>query len=121
MSDALPVTYLARHGETAWSVSGQHTGLTDLPLTERGEANARRLVKRLEGVAFAKVFTQPVTARGSDLRARGLRRIAERDPDLVEWNYGELRGTDQRRTFTASGPPGTCSATGARAGNRRAR
>ncbi len=43
MSEALPIVYLARHGETAWSLSGQHTGLTDLPLTERGERNARRL------------------------------------------------------------------------------
>jgi broad specificity phosphatase PhoE len=47
MSDALPVIYLARHGETAWSLSGRHTGLTDLPLTARGEENAQRLGTRL--------------------------------------------------------------------------
>ena len=47
MSEVLPIVYLARHGETAWTLSGQHTGLTDLPLTERGERNARRLKERL--------------------------------------------------------------------------
>ena len=60
MSENLPVIYLARHGETAWSLTGQHTGLTDLPLTERGERNARRLGKRLTGLVFAKVFTSPL-------------------------------------------------------------
>ena len=60
MSEMLPTIYLARHGETAWSLSGQHTGLTDLPLTERGERNARQLGHRLSGLAFAKVFTSPL-------------------------------------------------------------
>ena len=60
MSEPLPAIYLARHGETAWSLSGQHTGLTDLPLTERGESNARRLGERLKGLSFAKVFTSPL-------------------------------------------------------------
>src|SRR5260370_16262573 len=56
----LPAIYLARHGETAWSLTGQHTGLTDLPLTERGEQNARRLGEQLVGFTFAKVFTSPL-------------------------------------------------------------
>src|SRR6266581_9279076 len=56
----LQVVYLARHGETAWTLSGQHTGLTDLPLTERGERNARRLGERLKGLEFARVFTSPL-------------------------------------------------------------
>ena len=60
MSEPLPVIYVARHGETAWSLSGQHTGLTDLPLTERGERNASRLKERLKGLSFAKVFTSPL-------------------------------------------------------------
>ena len=60
MPQTLPVVYLARHGETAWSLSGQHTGLTDLPLTERGERNARQLGKRLQGIPFAKVFASPL-------------------------------------------------------------
>ena len=60
MPQILPVVYLARHGETAWSLSGQHTGLTDLPLSERGERNARQLGKRLERVSFSRVFTSPL-------------------------------------------------------------
>ena len=59
MSNELPAIYLARHGETAWSLSGQHTGLTDLPLTERGEQNARALGQRLKGLNFVKVLTSP--------------------------------------------------------------
>ena len=60
MSEELPIVYLARHGETAWSLTGQHTGLTDLPLTERGERNARQLGERLRGLRFAKVYTSPL-------------------------------------------------------------
>jgi broad specificity phosphatase PhoE len=60
MGAALPVIYLARHGETAWSLSGQHTGRTGLPLTERGERNARALGERLRGLTFAKVLTSPL-------------------------------------------------------------
>ena len=60
MSDALPLTYLARHGETAWTISRQHTGLTDLPLTKQGEIEALRLKERLEGLTFAAVLTSPL-------------------------------------------------------------
>ena len=60
----IPVAYLARHGETAWTITGQHTGRTDLPLTERGECNARSLGKRLEGLEFARVFTSPLRYAG---------------------------------------------------------
>src|ERR1700742_4106444 len=60
MSQKLPEVYLARHGEPAWSLSGQHTGLTDLPLTERGELNAQSLGRRLHGSTFAKVLTSPL-------------------------------------------------------------
>jgi probable phosphoglycerate mutase len=62
-SEELRVIYLARHGETAWSRTGQHTGLTDLPLTEQGGRNARRLGEWLKGLTFAKIFislSQPV-------------------------------------------------------------
>ena len=95
MSELLPIIYLARHGETAWSLSGQHTGLTDLPLTERGERNARRLEERLRGISFAKVFTSPLqrATRTCELAAFAAR--AETDRDLLEWNYGEYEG---RRT-----------------------
>jgi probable phosphoglycerate mutase len=95
MSETLPVAYLARHGETAWSVSGQHTGLTDLPLTERGERNARRLGERLAGIRFAKVFTSPLQRAARTCELAGFGALAEADPDLVEWNYGEYEG---RRT-----------------------
>lgn len=61
----LPIAYLARHGETAWSLTGQHTGLTDLPLTENGERNARLLGERLKGLVFARVFTSPLPRRAN--------------------------------------------------------
>jgi probable phosphoglycerate mutase len=92
MSEELPVIYLARHGETAWSLTGQHTGLTDLPLTERGERNARRLRKRLKGIAFAKVFTSPLQRAARTCELAGFGAAAEVDHDLVEWNYGEYEG-----------------------------
>src|SRR5262245_24861249 len=60
MGGSLPVVHLARHGETAWSLSGQHTGRTDLPLTERGERNAQRLGERLRGMRFAAILTSPL-------------------------------------------------------------
>jgi probable phosphoglycerate mutase len=95
MSETLPILYLARHGETEWSITGQHTGLTDLPLTARGERNARSLKNRLRGLTFAKVFTSPLqrAARTSELAGFGER--AEIDQDLVEWDYGKYEG---RRT-----------------------
>ena len=95
MSEPLPVVYVARHGETAWSLSGQHTGLTDLPLTERGERNARRLGERLKGLSFAKVFTSPLQRATRTCELAGFGAAAEVDRDLLEWNYGEYEG---RRT-----------------------
>jgi len=88
----LPVIYLARHGETAWSVTGQHTGLTDLPLTERGERNAMRLGQRLAGSVFAKVLTSPLQRAVRTCELAGFGAAAEVDPDLVEWNYGDYEG-----------------------------
>jgi broad specificity phosphatase PhoE len=88
----LPAVYLARHGETAWSLTGQHTGLTDLPLTERGERNARRLRERLAGLVFAKVFTSPLQRSTRTCELSGFGSAAEADHDLVEWNYGEYEG-----------------------------
>ena len=92
MSEVLPIVYLARHGETAWTLSGQHTGLTDLPLTERGERNARRLEERLRGVTFAKVFTSPLQRATRTCELAGFGTVAEIDRDLLEWNYGEYEG-----------------------------
>ena len=91
-SEIFPVIYLARHGETAWSVTGQHTGLTDLRLTERGERNALRLGQRLAGSVFAKVFTSPLQRAFRTCELAGFGAVAEVDPDLVEWNYGDYEG-----------------------------
>jgi probable phosphoglycerate mutase len=90
LTEPLPTLYLARHGETAWSLSGQHTGLTDLPLTERGERNARRLGQRLAGQTFAQVLTSPLQRARRTAELAGF--AAEVDPALVEWNYGDYEG-----------------------------
>jgi probable phosphoglycerate mutase len=92
MSKALPAVYLARHGNTAWTLSGQHTGLTDLPLTPDGVGNARCLGGRLNGITFSKVFTSPLQRASRTCELAGFGAVAETDPDLVEWNYGEYEG-----------------------------
>jgi len=92
MSQPLPVVYVARHGETAWSLSGQHTGLTDLPLTPNGERNAKRLGERLRELTFAKVFTSSLQRASRTCALAGFGAMAEVDVDLVEWNYGQYEG-----------------------------
>ena len=92
MNNALPVVYLARHGETAWSLTGQHTGLTDLPLTPRGERNARSLGDRLKGLKFARLLSSPLLRARRTCELAGFGSACEIDPDLVEWNYGEYEG-----------------------------
>jgi len=92
MDNHLPVIYIARHGETAWSVTGQHTGLTDLPLTPQGETNARGLANRLNGMAFAKVLTSPLQRARQTCALAGFGSVAEIENDLVEWNYGRYEG-----------------------------
>jgi probable phosphoglycerate mutase len=86
------VIYLARHGETEWSLSGQHTGLTDLPLTHRGECNARKLGERLKGLEFSRVFTSPLQRAKLTCELAGFGTRAEIDHDLVEWDYGQYEG-----------------------------
>jgi broad specificity phosphatase PhoE len=95
MSERLPIVYLARHGETAWTLSRQHTGLTDLPLTERGERTARRLGERLKALTFTAVFTSPLQRAARTCELAGFKSVAEVDKDLVEWDYGQYEG---RRT-----------------------
>lgn len=95
MNEPLPIVYLARHGETAWSLSGQHTGLTDLPLTQRGERNARSLGERLKGMTFAAVFSSPLQRATRTCELAGFGAQAEVDRGLLEWNYGQYEG---RRT-----------------------
>jgi len=92
MTEILPVVYLARHGDTAWTQSGQHTGRTDIPLTANGELNARRLGERLKGLSFAKVFTSPLQRAKRTCELAGFGSVAATDPDLTEWNYGEYEG-----------------------------
>jgi probable phosphoglycerate mutase len=92
MSEALPTVYLARHGETAWSISGQHTGQTDLPLTQRGERNARRLGERLNGMKFEKILTSPLQRAARTCELAGFGKVVQVEKDLLEWNYGEYEG-----------------------------
>src|SRR5215218_10386137 len=104
MSDALPIVFLARHGETAWSLSGQHTGLTDLPLTEQGEANARALAAPLAGMTFSLVLTSPLMRAKRTCELAGFGTVAIDDRDLVEWNYGDYEG--KRTSDILSANPG---------------
>ena len=103
MSD-FPNVFLARHGETAWSLSGQHTGLTDLPLTARGEANARTLAAPLAGLKFALVLTSPLIRATRTCELAGFGGVAIDDRDLVEWNYGDYEG--KRTADILSANPG---------------
>ena len=84
--------YLVRHGETAWSRSGQHTGLTDLPLTDCGEQNARLLRARLAGISFAAVFKSPLQRASRTCELAGFGAVAKEDRNLMEWNYGDYEG-----------------------------
>jgi broad specificity phosphatase PhoE len=88
----LPDLYLVRHGETEWSLSGQHTGLTDLPLTGGGEEQARRLEPRLTATSFIKVLSSPLQRAMRTCELSGYGSAVEADPDLIEWNYGDYEG-----------------------------
>ena len=89
--------YLIRHGETNWSLSGQHTGRTDIPLTEHGEQQARTLTLALRDISFAHVFSSPRQRAQQTCELSGLGELAEIEPDLDEWDYGDyekLRSDD---------------------------
>ncbi|HEY4273671.1 MAG TPA: histidine phosphatase family protein [Candidatus Udaeobacter sp.] len=91
-NNVFPVIYLARHGETTWSREGRHTGRTDLPLTQQGECSAQRLRERLAGLVLAKILTSPLQRAKRTCELAGFGAVAEVDPDLVEWNYGDYEG-----------------------------
>jgi probable phosphoglycerate mutase len=84
--------YLIRHGETEWSLSGQHTGTTDIPLTENGRQVARLLKPVLAKETFARVWTSPLRRARDTCELAGFGERAEIDRDLMEWNYGEYEG-----------------------------
>ncbi len=84
--------WLIRHGETAWSLSGAHTGTTDLPLTPEGETQARGLGAKLTGHTFALVLTSPMHRARRTCELAGLGAQAQVEPNLSEWNYGSYEG-----------------------------
>jgi broad specificity phosphatase PhoE len=84
--------YLVRHGETAWSVTGQHTGRTDMALTPRGEDEARSLRTSLCAVHFDRVLTSPLQRARRTCTLAGLGSAAVIEPDLAEWDYGQFEG-----------------------------
>jgi broad specificity phosphatase PhoE len=92
MANELPEVYLARHGETAWTLSRQHTGRSDIPLTARGESNARSLGDRLRGLEFHRVLTSPLARARRTCELAGFHGNAVIDEDLLEWDYGEFDG-----------------------------
>jgi probable phosphoglycerate mutase len=89
---ALPIVYAARHGETEWSLSGQHTGVSDIPLTVHGESDALKLGERLRTLTIAKVFTSPLQRARRTCELAGFGDQAEVLPELIEWNYGDYEG-----------------------------
>jgi broad specificity phosphatase PhoE len=106
---------LVRHGETEWSLSGQHTGRTDIPLTERGREEARLLAPLLAGADFALVLSSPLQRARETCKLAGLGARMEIEPDLAEWNYGEYEGLTPKQIharapgwmlFTDGGPGG---------------
>ena len=96
--------YVVRHGETEWSLSGQHTGRTDIPLTVHGEEEAKRLAPWLSGISFSCRPVQPAPTRPEDLRACRSGALAQIEPDLAEWDYGDYEGL--RTPEIAQGTPG---------------
>jgi broad specificity phosphatase PhoE len=125
MKPLSPQIVLVRHGETAWSRSGQHTGRTDVPLLEDGQRMARALEKPLRAWSFAEVWTSPLSRASDTCALSGHGVIARPDPDLMEWDYGEYEGKTSKEirakapdwTLWKDGTPGgeTAEQVGARA------
>lgn len=92
MNQTHPLIYLVRHGETEWSLTGQHTGLCDIPMTENGEREAARLRDRLKGLSFEQVFTSPLQRALRTCELAGFSHVARADQDFTEWHYGDYEG-----------------------------
>ena len=109
---------LVRHGETAWSLTGQHTGRTDIPLTEEGERKARALRDRFKGVTFDRVFTSPLQRAARTCALAGFGEPAKAIPTFSNGTTATTKVGPRRRS-SASAPGGSCSATDARTANSR--
>lgn len=92
MSSVFPQIHLVRHGETAWSLSGQHTGRTDMPLTQAGEAAARGVADRLNGLTFSAVWSSPSQRAYNTSVLAGFGARSVKNDDLQEWDYGAYEG-----------------------------
>lgn len=109
-----PEIYLIRHGETEWSLSGRHTGVSDIPLTEHGRQQAKLLAQELSTRNFNLVLTSPLRRARETCELAGLAQRAEIDPDLMEWNYGDYEGLTSEQihanhpawTIFSEGAPG---------------
>ena len=95
MDPKLPQVYLVRHGETAWTITGQYTGRTDIPLTQQGERDAEKVGARLKGLDFTQVMTSPLQRARRTAELAGFGKSMVVDADLAEWDYGAYEG---RRT-----------------------
>ena len=102
MSMPIQQIYLVRHGETEWSLSGQHTGITDIPLTENGRRVAKLFEPLFAKVSFALVLTSPLQRARTTCELAGLGEQAEIDRDLMEWNYGEYEGLTPKQIHAKS-------------------
>ena len=92
MPEALQRVVLVRHSETAWTLSGQHTGRSDIPLTAQGEQDARTIGVRLRGIDYERVFTSPLQRARRTCELAGFAAAAQTDADLMEWDYGRYDG-----------------------------
>lgn len=104
MSGEFPEIHLVRHGETEWSLSGRHTGRSDIPLTPTGEEAARRLAGRLQGLSFSAVWSSPSQRARNTCTLAGFGEGAVIKPDLSEWDYGAYEGITTKEIL--AGRPG---------------
>ena len=92
MHSALPLVVLVRHGETAWTLTRQHTGLTDLDLTDAGAASTEGMTTLLSAFNFSEVLTSPLKRARQTAELAGFGEVAALEPDLREWDYGDYEG-----------------------------